>query len=132
MMTAEREGKRGKKREGERERESRLDLAVRQLERIACAMVRTSASSDEGGTEREGEKKRRVRERVPCIIHVQRSLVSDGGPVKQKAFSLFFQCENELGYRLRATERAMRFIKSLRGTTFSHIFSSELYNNKII
>lgn len=65
-----------KKGEKEREKESRLDLAVRQLERIVCAMVRTSANSDreeERKREREYERgEARVRTRA-CAVHYARA-----------------------------------------------------------
>lgn len=52
----------------ERKRESRLDRAVRQLERIACAMVRTSASSDrEGEGEREDGERQREKRAYACV-----------------------------------------------------------------
>lgn len=87
MMTDEKDRKRLRKRG---EKESRLDLAVRQLERIACAMVRTSASSDREGKRESAREETRVRTRA-CAVHYARALLAGQrwrtGRSSQKALS---------------------------------------------
>lgn len=64
-----------------------------------------------------------------CAVHYARaSLVSDGGPTatsKKRSLS-YRQCENERGYRLRATENAMRFINSLRGPPLRRVIYEKI------
>lgn len=127
MMTDEKDRKRLGKRG---EKESRLDLAVRQLERIACAMVRTSASSD-----REGMRERERRDarayacvcRALCTCTARWSAMADRPQLAKSALS-YVQCENERGYRLRATKSAMRFINPLRDP-YVEVDSSGFYED---
>lgn len=125
MMTAERDRKRMRKR-GERE-------GGREPAGPRCSPTWANRMCDGAHIRELGQRRKRERRdarayacvcRALCTCTARWSAMADQPQLAKSALP-YVQCENERGYRLRATESAMRFINPLRRGGFERFLRNE-------